>query len=65
MSSVFEEYAEIRVEKAIKEKDYSTAINMLKENAPIEFIAKVIPSLSIEKIKELQADLERESISNN
>ena len=31
---------------------------MLKENAPIEFIVKVIPSLSIEKIEELQACLE-------
>ena len=68
MSSVFEEYAEIRVQKAVKEavkeNDCTTAINMLKENAPIEFIAKVLPSLSIEKIKELQKDLEK-AITNN
>ncbi|MBR6755680.1 MAG: PD-(D/E)XK nuclease family transposase [Peptococcaceae bacterium] len=64
MSSVFEEYAEKYaekyVEKAKEEKDYTTAINMLKENASIEFIAKVIPTLSLEKIKELKENLEKE-----
>ena len=55
MSSVFEEYAEKYAEK----REVKVAINMLKENMPIELIVKVIPSLSIEKIKELQADMEK------
>ena len=54
-----EKYVEKYVEKAKEEKDYTTAINMLKENAPIEFIAKVIPTLSIAKIKELKENLEK------
>ena len=55
MSSVFEEYAE----KYVAKRDEKTAINMLKENMPIELIAKVIPTLSVEKIKELKEELEK------
>ena len=56
MSSVFEEY----VEKYVEKRDEKTAINMLKEDMPIELIAKVIPTISIEKIKELKENLEKE-----
>ena len=50
---------------AIKTIEKARTINMLKENAPVEFIAQVLPSLSVEKIKELQADLEKQSVTNN
>ena len=63
MSSVFEEYAEKYaekyVEKYVEKRDEKTAINMLKEDMPIELIAKVIPTISIEKIKELKEELEK------
>jgi len=60
MSSVFEEYAEKYAEKYVEKRDEKTAINMLKEDMPIELIAKVIPTISVEKIKELKESLEKE-----
>ena len=68
MLSVFDEYAEQKVqerEKELelayqqrdKEKDSSTASNLLKEGFCIEFIAEVLPSLSVDAIKQLKQQL--------
>ena len=50
MASVFDEYAEERV----AEREKTAAIQLLKEGASIELVAKVFPSFSIEDIKQLQ-----------
>ncbi len=49
MASVFDEYAD--------ERDKETAVNLLKENMSIEFILRVLPSLSEEEILKLKDSL--------
>lgn len=53
MMSVFDEYAEEKVQEAEK----TTANNLLKEGLSIDFIAKVLPSLSVDVIKQLKQQL--------
>ena len=53
MMSVFDEYAEEKVQEAEK----TTASNLLKEGLSIDFIAKVLPSLSVDVIKQLKQQL--------
>lgn len=53
MLSVFDEYAEQKVQEAEK----TTANNLLKEGLSIDFIAKVLPSLSVDVIKQLKQQL--------
>ena len=53
MGNVFDEYAELKVQ----EKEKTTAINFLKEGVSVETIAKALPSLSIEFIKQLKQQL--------
>ena len=53
MMSVFDEYAEQKVQEAEK----TTANNLLKEGLSIDFIAKVLPSLSVDVIKQLKQQL--------
>ena len=68
MLSVFDEYAEQKVqqrEKELelvhqqreKEKDSFTASNLLKRGLSIEAIAEVLPSLSVDVIKQLKQQL--------
>ena len=44
-------------EQALQEKEKATAINFLKEGVSVETIAKALPSLSIEFIKQLKQQL--------
>ena len=64
MGNVFDEYAELKVKEAEiefqkkeQEKEKTTAINFLKEGVSVETIAKALPSLSIEFIKQLKQQL--------
>ena len=60
MGNVFDEYAELKVKEAKKEfqeKEKTTAVNLLKKGIAIETIAEVLPSLSIEFIKQLKQQL--------
>ena len=58
MSSVIERYAEEYAqqyhEERVTEREKTAAIRLLKEEASVELVAKVFPSLSIEDIKQLQ-----------
>ena len=49
MSSVFEEYAQ--------EREKAAAVRLLKEGATIEFVVKILPSLSIDEVKQLEQDV--------
>ena len=53
MGNVFDEYAELKVQ----EKEKTTAVNLLKKGIAIETIAEVLPSLSLEFIKQLKQQL--------
>ena len=53
MLSVFDEYAEQKVQEAEK----TTASNLLKRGLSIEAIAEVLPSLSVDVIKQLKQQL--------
>ena len=68
MGNVFDEYAELKVKEAEKEfqkkeqekereKEKTTAVNLLKKGIAIETIAEVLPSLSLEFIKQLKQQL--------
>ena len=61
MSSVIEEYAEQYAEKYYKEhlqqEQIHTATNLLNSGASEEFVAKIIPALSIETIRQLKHSL--------
>ena len=60
MLSVFDEYAEQKVqeaEKAFQEEKKTTASNLLKRGLSIEAIAEVLPSLSVDVIKQLKQQL--------
>ena len=64
MGNVFDEYAELKVKEAEKkfqetekEKEKTTAINLLKKGIAIEIIAEVLPSLSLDFIKQLKHQL--------
>ena len=68
MGNVFDEYAELKVKEAEKkfqeklqetekEKEKTTAVNFLKEGVSAETIAKALPSLSLEFIKQLKQQL--------
>ena len=60
MGHVFDDYAELKVKEAKKEfqeKEKTTAVNLLKKGIAIETIAEVLPSLSIEFIKQLKQQL--------
>ena len=68
MGNVFDEYAELKVKEAEKEfqkkeqekereKEKTTAVNFLREGVSVETIAKALPSLSIEFIKQLKQQL--------
>lgn len=60
MGNVFDEYAELKVkeaEKKFQEKEKTTAVNLLKKGIAIETIAEVLPSLSLEFIKQLKQQL--------
>ena len=64
MLSVFDEYAEQKVQQREKELELvhqeekkTTASNLLKEGLSIDFIAKVLPSLSVDVIKQLKQQL--------
>jgi hypothetical protein len=53
MTNVFEEYAEERVKETAKE----TALKLLRKGISIETIAEVLPSLSLDFIKQLKQQL--------
>ncbi len=53
MGNVFDEYAAQKV----KESETKTAINFLKEGVSAEIIAKALPSLSLDFIKQLKQQL--------
>jgi predicted transposase/invertase (TIGR01784 family) len=68
MTNVFEEYAEERAKERVKEaqrefqkesqeKERATALNFLKEGVSVETIAKALPSLSLDFIKQLKQQL--------
>ncbi len=66
MSNVFDEYAEQYAEQKVREvekkfqeteKEKTTAINFLKEGVSVEIIAKALPSLSLDFIKQLKQQL--------
>lgn len=68
MSSVIEEYTNKRLEEAAKEAERKlerklqetlkeTAINLLKNGASVELVAKSLPSLSLELIQQLKQQL--------
>ena len=44
-------------EQALQEKEKATAVNLLKKGIAIETIAEVLPSLSLEFIKQLKQQL--------
>ena len=53
MMSVFDE----KKKKKVQEAEKTTANNLLKEGLSIDFIAKVLPSLSVDVIKQLKQQL--------
>ena len=60
MGNLFDEYAELKVKEAeqvFHEKEKTTAVNLLKKGIAIETIAEVLPSLSLEFIKQLKQQL--------
>lgn len=57
MCQLVEEYAEEKAKVAVKEEAIKTAMNLLKNGVSVELIAKSIPSLSVDLIRELQKQL--------
>jgi hypothetical protein len=64
MTNVFEEYAEERAKERVKEaqkefheREKITALKLLKKGMSIETIAEVLPSLSLDFIKQLKQQL--------
>lgn len=57
MCQLVEEYAEEKAKVAVKEEAVKTAMNLLKNGVSVELIAKSIPSLSVDLIRELQKQL--------
>ena len=54
MASVFDEYAEEVAQERVKKQAKETAIRFIREGVSLDIIAKAIPSLSIDDIKQLE-----------